>query len=577
MFKWMRISPLGRRLIVALILLGGVTTAVSSSIIVWIDYQDGIKRYEQTLQQITQSYQESMSSSLWSYDIAQLNLLAQGITNFPGVRYVQINTDYEIVVQQGDAYAPANKKLALNLKHKENGMTYDLGTLRIHQNYDDLYTVLYERALGVIISQLILALTVGLISLLVIHRLVTKRLLKLTHWARTFSLNNLDIAPPIKKIGPHDELGLVVDTINQMRHTLKIDVQLRKEEQAKHERLQNQLSLAVDNAELGFCRYWVSQDRFECNHHFATQLGLAIEDVPHLKRPMEYFYQQLLGEDKEQQIIQIKDLIQGKKVLLHGHYQLNNPSNFFFLEISFQVVNYHQNLPDHILICSLNRTQKYNLQHRLDAAIQDYELRLKEMEASYEHRIKKLREDKNILKRETRRLRIGQQPKHIQALSRLMQIELEHCSTTIPTERLTIWQQFLSLNFYKNLQSLDLSKEFNRCTEEAIATYPITFSNDLPLSLIAEEDHTVFEFLLTLILNQKVLKATQSLNLKIRLIKNELSIVWALNGHFQHINPDDLLEFQLANVICNMRYSGVFEYKKSEDQLILSISAPFRT
>ena len=577
MRKWMRISPLGQRLIIAVFLLSGIVTVASSAIMLWFDYRDGIERYEKTLQQVVQGYEDSLANSLWTYDLSQLQALAQGVFNFPGIRYVQIDNDNTLFVQLGDLYAPTNKKLTIELYHQDGDERRFLGNLRLGQSYDDLYQTLYRRALDIMLSQLFLSLAVGLLALTIIHQLVTRRLLKLTRWARHFSLNNLDLEPPLHKLGPHDELGLVVDAINQMRHTLKADLQLREQEQTQHNRLKNQLTLAVNNAELGFCRYSVSLNQFDCNDHFATQLGLAVDEVAHLKQPMEHFYQRVFGEQAEQQIQAIRQLLQGKRVFLHDRYQLNSPTHFVVLDISFQVVSYDNSLPENILICCTNRSTEHDLQYQIHQLKQEYELQFKELESACERTIKSLRDKKNTLNREARRLRMGQQPKHIQALSQLMQEEIAHCQQVIPSARLAIWREFLALNFYKKLKPMDLSKTFHQHTEKLALEHNLDYRHDLPLSLIIEEDPEIIQFLFNQVLHSELLQVASALSLKIRLAGPDIIALWELTGNFAPLDLDNYFTFKLANIICNMRYDGVFTAQRNADQLTLSIRAPFTT
>lgn len=577
MFKWMRISPLGRRLILALVILGGVITLSSSAIILWLDYQDGVKRYQNTLNQVAQSYESSVTNSLWTYDLDQLNALAQGITNFPGIHYVQVDNDREIIIQKGDPYAASDKKLTISLIFQDGEQLRHLGTLRLNQNYQELYHTLYNRAVDIIISQLILAFAIGLIALVVIHQLITRRLLKLIQWARNFNLSSLDIEPPVKKLGPYDELGLVVDAINQMRHTLKEDLRLREEEQTKHERLQSQLTLAVNNAELGFCRYSAKKDNFECNHHFANQLGFAVEDVNYLKKPLEYFLKQIDSKHANQQRTEILQLVSGKKVYLHDRYRLKNTVLTSVLDISFQVISYDNGLPDHILICSTNRTLEHQLKDNLKLLNKSYEQQILTVEEKCELKISRLKEEKNSLKRENRRLRIAQQPQHIEALSKLMLDELQLCHNLIPEQRFTVWKDFLTLNFYQKLIGLDICYEFEQRTQAAADQHNINYSSDLPLSMIAEEDPTILQFLFDLIINPELLASATAIFLKIRLIGNELSVQWVLTGNFDDLSNTHKFEVKLANIICNMRYKGTFTATKNANQLELLISAPFKT
>lgn len=578
MKKWIPVSPLGRRLILSLMLIGLIVSSLSSAIIIWANYQDGLKDYEKVLQQISQSYQESLANSLWTYDFQQLKALAQGILNFPGITFVQIDNDQEIFIQHGDMYQPADKKISIPLFYSNTGETLTIGQLRVNQSYQALNRNILNRAIDIIISQLILAVSVALIVLYVIHKLVTRRLLTMANWANNFNLDRLDKELLINSWHSEDELTQVASAINQMRLTLKEDLRLREQEHEIHTRLQNQLALAVDNAELGFCRYHVVHDSFEANYHFSKQIGLTEAEIDNLSRPMNYFLKHIFGEQADQQTEQLKQLLKGQKSYLHDRYILNSPKHFSVLDINFQAISYVDNQPEQILICSTDRTNEFNLQARLNSLDHDYQHQVAETEARFLRRIQRLQEEKNTLKRESRRLRIGQQPKHIQMLTHLMAQEISKCQEVLSPESFYLWNRLLSLDFYQKLSPLDLSNTFSGKTKKLIekCNQQPNYDEDLPLSLIVEENPQVFDFLIELIMFPCAFSSLEEVFLYIRLIHNDIHASWTFTGTFD-ITVEQQLAFQMASLIVQMRYNGKFEYKKSDDQLILSITAPFRT
>src|SRR5690554_8137548 len=90
----------------------GVSLLISAALL-WLDYQSGIKRYEEVLNQISSSYQSSISYSLWNFDNRQLESQLQNITNFPGIIYVQVDNDGKIIGSKGDLYAKAQRRFVI--------------------------------------------------------------------------------------------------------------------------------------------------------------------------------------------------------------------------------------------------------------------------------------------------------------------------------------------------------------------------------------------------------------------------------------------------------------------------------
>src|SRR5690554_4200269 len=337
------ISPLGRRIFVILFLISICVSFAVSAALLWLDYQAGIKRYEEVLNQISSSYQSSISYSLWNFDSRQLESQLQGITNFPGIVYVQVDNDGKVISSKGDLYKKAERRFVIPLFYKNNQTSHLLGQLRINQSYEALYESLYSRGAAILLSNIILFFLVVFIVLIVLHRLVTRRLWKMARWAQSFSLANLDDELIIgKQHHVEDEFSYVVDAINQMRVTIQDELTLREKENLQREQLQEQLALAVDNASLGFCRYELTNKKFICNTHFASQLGTNEVDIEDMRDPMQFFLNQITGPNSVKQIESINQLLRGNKVRLHDRFTMQQDNQKAVLEISFPL---HNSLP----------------------------------------------------------------------------------------------------------------------------------------------------------------------------------------------------------------------------------------
>lgn len=577
MAKRALISPLGRRLIIWLFLTGLVISLASSAVILYVDYQNGLQRYANILENIKDSYTQSLTNSLWHFDHGQLTALTQGIANFPSISYVQIDNDKKVVIQQGDMYLPADKKIIIPLVYSSPERTELLGYLRINQSYQELSQNMYNRGIEILISQLLMALINFSILLLIVHYLINIRLFEMARWARSFSLDNLDQELPITEKYKDDELAVVPRAMNQMRLTIKEDLQSRENQQELNNRLKDQLELAVNNAEIGFCRYQISKHSMECNDHFARQFGLTELQTKSPLNLLNYMLDHLTGEQACKQSQQIKRLSLGQKVFLRDRYQFNIPGLLSVLDMSFQVVGYLDGQPETLLICSINRANEVSLQLKIEQQEQQHQQELAELEASHHHRLQILQDEKNKLAREFRLLSFGQQPKHIQSLTEMMASELKSCQHFLEPKRYQLWQQFLNQNFYKKQSLFDVGKVTSKKIKQMTEPLNIKLSKDLPMSLIIEENYEVFDFLLELLLSNDILSHTQSLHLKIRLIDHQISTDFVLTGDFERLDTDQLLALKMANAIVQMRYNGFLIHKKSGDKLSLLISAPFRT
>lgn len=572
------ISPLGRRIFVILFLISICVSFAVSVVLLWLDHQAGIKRYEEVLNQISSSYQSSISYSLWNFDSRQLESQLQGITNFPGIVYVQVDNDGKIIGSKGDLYAKAQRRFVIPLYYKNNQTSHLLGQLRINQSYDALYESLYSRGAAILLSNVILFFLLISIVLLVIHQLVTRRLWKMARWAQSFSLANLDDELIInKQHHVEDEFSYVVDAINQMRVTIQDELTLREKENLQREQLQEQLALAVDNASLGFCRYELTKKQFICNTHFASQLGTNEVDIEDMRDPMQFFLNQITGPNSVKQIESINQLLRGNKVRLHDRFTMQQGNQQAVLEISFQVINYKDNCPSQVLICMTDFTREAKLQNKIVQLNLDKEQDRATVTNILQSENQKLQEEKREFRQEILKLRLSQQPKHLKALSNLMDEYLGSWKEAMKPGEFELWHEFLNIDFYNKLVTIDVSQLIGNLTTVLATKHSILIRKDLPFSIIADEDPDVLSFTIEKILFPELLNQSSDISLNVRLNNSRLNTTWLFTTPADVEFLEQSLSFKLASIIVKIRYNGSITSKKEGEQLEIFLSTPFRT
>src|SRR5690606_33699343 len=117
--------------------------------------------YDKALQQIRSSYQDSITYSLGNFDKRQVETLLQGVSNFAGVGYVQLDHDGTVLHSIGDLYRKSDQRLVIPLQYQNVTGTTELGTLRVSQSYEVLYDTLTGRAADILISQFLLIFSVA--------------------------------------------------------------------------------------------------------------------------------------------------------------------------------------------------------------------------------------------------------------------------------------------------------------------------------------------------------------------------------------------------------------------------------
>ncbi len=338
-------------------------TLATSAYIIYSDYLQGANKLNQSITQIKAGYQESISYSLWNFDSQQIKTQLAGILNFPGVLNVYIETKEGLLHSAGDFDQDATQKHAFDLFFTSAERQYPLGVLNITLDYKGLYETLFYKALNILATQFIKTFSVSLFILFIFQRLVTHRLLSMSHWAKQFSINDLDneltVSGTNKKHKP-DEIDAVVSAINSMRNSLKEDIKKRELTENTLNQTQYKLSIAINNAELGFCEYSQKTDRFSGNEHFSRHLELETSYLAQLDHPIDWFKNLIVGDRTIEQRERINQLLHGhmERICTELSLRCSNEKIKHF-DTTIQVSEWDDNgLPVAIVFCILDKTEQ---------------------------------------------------------------------------------------------------------------------------------------------------------------------------------------------------------------------------
>lgn len=356
---------LALKLLTYVLMFSFFVTLATSIYIIYSDYLQGTSELNQSISQIKAGYQESISYSLWNFDSQQIKTQLAGILNFPGVLNVFIETKEGLLHSAGDFEQVGSQKHAFDLFFTSAERQYPLGVLNINLDYKGLYETLFYKALNILASQFIKTFSVSLFILFIFQRLVTHRLLSMSQWASRFSLNDLDQELTLgtqKKLDKPDEIDSVVSAINSMRISLKEDIKKRELTELALNKSQYKLSIAINNAELGFCEYSQKTDCFQGNELFSKHLGIepgALEKIDH---PIDWFKNHIIGERTIEQRERINQLLHGhmERICTELSIQCGENSIKHF-DTTIQVSEWDDNgLPITIVFCLLDKTEQVN-------------------------------------------------------------------------------------------------------------------------------------------------------------------------------------------------------------------------
>jgi methyl-accepting chemotaxis protein len=364
-----RQQKLAVKLLTYVLIFSSVVTLATSTYIIYSDYLRATNELDQSIAQIEAGYQESISYSLWNFDSQQIKTQLAGILNFPGVLNVYIETKEGLLHSVGNFEKKGSQKHAFDLFFTSADRQYPLGVLSINLDYNNLYETLFYKAFNILAGQFIKTFSVSLFILFIFQRLVTNRLLSMSHWANRFNLNDLDQKLTLSSSYSlsdiperEDEIDAVVNAINSMRVSLKDDIKKRELTELALKKSQEKLSIAVNNAELGFCEYSKITDSFSGNKHFAKHLGIEPDGLGEIEKPIHWFKNHITGDRAIEQKERINQLLHGHMERICAELSIQCSENSIkHFDTTIQISEWDDNgLPATIVFCLLDKTPQIN-------------------------------------------------------------------------------------------------------------------------------------------------------------------------------------------------------------------------
>jgi len=363
-----KVHKLGLRLLTYVLAFSFFVSLATSAYILYSDYRQGTGELDRSIDQIQNGYQQSISYSLWNFDNQQIKAQLSGINNFPGVLAVYIETNEGLLHSIGNFDSKPSRTYAFDLIYKSPEREYPLGVLTIAMSFDDLYQELLYKAINIVATQFIKTFSVSLFILFIFQKLVTSRLQIMSDWAQKFNLKNLSEALVTRNIDDEpelvnfDEIDEVVFAINEMREILKDDIERRELTESELKSTQHRLSIAINNAELGFCEYNQQSNQLIANEHFLLQLDTSKSELEKEEQPIEWFKSLISGDNNIEQCERINQLLHGHMERICTQLTLQTAEHQLkHFDATIQVSEWEDSgLPSNIVFCLLDKTQEVN-------------------------------------------------------------------------------------------------------------------------------------------------------------------------------------------------------------------------
>ncbi|MGF2734632.1 EAL domain-containing protein [Marinobacter sp. DUT-1] len=230
-------SPLSLKLLAWILLFSSVFTVIASGIQLYTDYRKDVGLIDQRLKVIESGYASSLARSLWALDQKLLQTQMEGILSLPDIAHLRLRIEPDSELVMGSVPRGAETKThSFTLVH-DGDRNFKLGELTITANLDRVYREMKQKIGVILTTQFLKTFFVSVLILWIFRHLVTRHLSDMAAYARDFSLSNLsqplNLDRPDSPANQRDELGQVVDAINQMRERLNTDIARQKRDAAE--------------------------------------------------------------------------------------------------------------------------------------------------------------------------------------------------------------------------------------------------------------------------------------------------------------------------------------------------------
>lgn len=214
-------GKLTRRLLLYILLCSAVVSVCSTLVQLYASFQDDLTLLEQRFDNIERSYIPSIASSLWDFNKPLVAQQIQGIVDLPDIGLVKIENDFDYQHQIGDANIVAERVIEFPVIY--NGK--NVGNLKVYAHYEDIYKQLWQQAGFILTSEFIKIFIVAFFIIVIVDKLITRHLFKITRYAQELASHNLDEELFLSKRPKRkDELDYLVSAVNTMRLKLKDEI-----------------------------------------------------------------------------------------------------------------------------------------------------------------------------------------------------------------------------------------------------------------------------------------------------------------------------------------------------------------
>jgi len=218
-------NSIGLKTLFGVVIIGGIFTTLFSFLSITQDYNKDIQLIHSRLDQIKQSYVDSITNSVWNLDTVQIKIALEGLGHIDDIEYVAIKDSKNIMYENGEAVTKGRIIRVYPLVFNYEGVREYIGDLYIEATTEHVKKRMKNKAAFAIFVKVVEVTCFAIFIVIFIKLILTRHISKITDFFITEDIydghKHLELNRDSEFLrGDKDELDILVDSINLMKSNL---------------------------------------------------------------------------------------------------------------------------------------------------------------------------------------------------------------------------------------------------------------------------------------------------------------------------------------------------------------------
>jgi len=218
-------TGIAKRLIFYILLASSLITLLITALHLYIDYSRDMGLIDERMEQVENSYLNSLASSLWVDDREQIKVQLEGLLNLPDMQHVSIRDETEQLYNFGTPQDSSVVSKQFPLLYAFDGQNIALGELSVTFSLEGVYRRLLDKVLVLLVTQGVKTFVVSALIFFIVYLFITRHLADMANYV--LRLGNNEVSGPLilerNDARLKDEISYVASAINTMRQNIELN------------------------------------------------------------------------------------------------------------------------------------------------------------------------------------------------------------------------------------------------------------------------------------------------------------------------------------------------------------------